>query len=223
MRGEVLRYSDAEGQGLISGDDGVRYSFVRGDLAQLAPVRAGMRVDFKPEGEHARDIVLLEGQGSPAASAAAMMTNIPANHPSTAHHLGVWGYFSKCMNMYVDGGGRATRGEYWSFVLMNMVFVGIPLIVGLATAGYEFYEYGGSPEPVAIGFWIVAALATLAFILPGICVAVRRLHDLGMSGWLYLRGFIPYVGGLFLLVISLLPGQNGPNVHGPDPQTIKRR
>ena len=48
MRGEILTYDDTIGSGLISGDDGVRYTFARSSLAQLRPLRPGLRVDFVP-------------------------------------------------------------------------------------------------------------------------------------------------------------------------------
>jgi uncharacterized membrane protein YhaH (DUF805 family) len=49
-------------------------------------------------------------------------------------------------------------------------------------------------------------------------VNVRRLHDVGMNGWLYLVGLIPWVGGIFLLVVALLPGQKFDNQYGPNPK-----
>ena len=46
MRGEILQYNDQSGAGLISGDDGVQYTFTRGDLLRLVPIKPRDRVDF---------------------------------------------------------------------------------------------------------------------------------------------------------------------------------
>ena len=54
--------------------------------------------------------------------------------------------------------------------------------------------------------------------IPGLAVQVRRFHDVGLSGWLVLIAVIPYLGGVFALVVSLIPSQNGANKHGPYPK-----
>ena len=67
MRGKVLSYQDLEGTGIISGDDGKRYSFVRGDLQDgVRTVRVGADVDFQIDGEKAAAIYVM-GSGSAAA------------------------------------------------------------------------------------------------------------------------------------------------------------
>jgi len=67
MRGKVLSYQDLEGTGIISGDDGKRYSFVRGDLQDgVRTVRIGADVDFQIDGDKASAIYVM-GSGSAAA------------------------------------------------------------------------------------------------------------------------------------------------------------
>ena len=61
------------------------------------------------------------------------------------------------------------------------------------------------------------SLFILAGIIPSIAVTVRRLHDQNLSGWMYLLGFIPYVGGIVLIVFMCLEGTKGENRFGPDP------
>ncbi len=63
----------------------------------------------------------------------------------------------------------------------------------------------------------VIFLVSLALIIPGIAVSVRRLHDTGRSGWFLLLGFIPIVGGILLLVWMCSRGTEGPNRFGADP------
>lgn len=230
MQGTVLAYNDGDGKGLISGDDGERYAFTRADLQQLKPLEAGMRVDFRREDQAAREIFLIDNAG-PGTTGAPPTTPTPQQsypfmevmegHPSIRHHIGMWGYFMKCMGMYFNGNGRATRGEYWSFVLFSWLFIIIPGALGLLVAGPDFYDYGDDPSPAATGLFILTGLAYIAVIVPGITVMIRRLHDQGLSGWLYLLCLIPYIGGLVLFIMSLIPGQRGPNKHGPDPQASR--
>lgn len=60
----------------------------------------------------------------------------------------------------------------------------------------------------------------LALLLPGLAVAVRRLHDQGKSGaWIFIT-FVPFIGGIWLLVLMCLEGTRGPNQYGPDPKAI---
>ena len=62
------------------------------------------------------------------------------------------------------------------------------------------------------------ALFVLGSIVPSIAVSVRRFHDQDKSGWLYLLSFIPYIGGLVVLVFMCLDGTRGPNQYGEDPK-----
>lgn len=102
--------------------------------------------------------------------------------------------------------GRASRGEYWWFVLANLI-VGIVLAI-LAR--------------VTILFVIVNVLYTLAIILPSIMVAIRRLHDIDKSGWFLLAGFIPILGSIFILVMLARPGTVGANTYGYPPLALPK-
>jgi uncharacterized membrane protein YhaH (DUF805 family) len=79
---------------------------------------------------------------------------------------------------------------------------------------------GGAMSIVGVLALAVAVVAVLALALPAIAVAVRRLHDLGWSGWWYLAQLIPIVGGvaaLVMLIAFMMRGNEGPNKYGPDP------
>ena len=91
------------------------------------------------------------------------------------------------------------------------------------------YESGSSSnvdptmfvEEFGAGGWVLIGLLTLWWlftIIPNLAVAIRRLHDQDKSGWMILLAFIPFVGGLILLVFMLLEGTRGPNRFGPDPK-----
>ncbi|MBD3807717.1 MAG: DUF805 domain-containing protein [Epsilonproteobacteria bacterium] len=111
---------------------------------------------------------------------------------------------------YADFDGRASRSEYWWFALFQFL---IYLVLTLVTGGIINYETG---EMNSFGA-IVLLLAVLALIVPAIAAAVRRLHDTDKSGWWYLISFIPYVGGIILLVLLALPGTSEPNRFGEVP------
>ena len=113
-----------------------------------------------------------------------------------------------CLNKYADFNGRAPRSEFWWWVLF--VFL-VALAAGIVAAVLDGLSGG-------MMFIRLARLAMfLAFVVPNLAVAVRRLHDLNKSGWWLLLGFIPAIGGLILLIFACLPGTPGANRFGADP------
>jgi uncharacterized membrane protein YhaH (DUF805 family) len=108
---------------------------------------------------------------------------------------------------YADFTGRARRAEYWWFALMNFIVITAIAIVSLIL-------YSVSDTLGVLGI-VVYGVYVLAVIVPGLAVAVRRLHDTSKSGWMLLVGFIPLVGGILLLVFYFTDGDPGPNQHGP--------
>lgn len=65
---------------------------------------------------------------------------------------------------------------------------------------------------------ILLLVYSVLLFIPNLAVAVRRLHDQDKSGWWILIGFVPLIGGIWLLVLYLLDGTPGPNRFGPDPK-----
>ncbi|MGP0173171.1 DUF805 domain-containing protein [Pseudomonas sp. NCHU5208] len=64
---------------------------------------------------------------------------------------------------------------------------------------------------------LVLVLGALSFIVFGICIGVQRLHDMGWSGWLWLLTVIPVIGGIFSLLMLIIPGTQDANRYGPPP------
>ena len=133
-----------------------------------------------------------------------------------AGSTGMWSYFTAAITSnYANFRGRARRKEYWSYVLFMTIamvvlaFAGVLIDVALDNFNYNY------PTPVFT--FGLAALLILASIVPSIAIAVRRQHDIGLSGWFYLLIFLPYVGGLILFVFSLIPSQGRENRWGPVP------
>jgi uncharacterized membrane protein YhaH (DUF805 family) len=114
-----------------------------------------------------------------------------------------------CWSKYATFSGRATRSEYWFFVLFAFLVVVAASILDSMLNLVVF-------EP-AMGGNMLSSLAMLVLLLPQLSAAVRRLHDLGHSGWWYLIGLVPIVGGAALLVWFCLRGTEGENRFGPDP------
>jgi len=145
----------------------------------------------------------------------------------------MWDYFKKVMALSFNGEGRARRKEFWSFALflwLTGVVVSIVMTVTSFGALSNFYAsygaYDGSgygPNPFvafgALGIWaVLLSVLTLAFLPAMVTVVIRRLHDIGMSGWMILIGLIPVFGGLFLFVCYLIPSQAQVNKYGLIPK-----
>ncbi|PBI87588.1 Inner membrane protein YhaI [Flavobacterium sp. ACN2] len=114
---------------------------------------------------------------------------------------------------YSNFSGRARRSEYWYFRLATAVifFVFIALAIIVSVIGGGFLGF-----PVAIG---LIALYSLIALIPSLAVTVRRMHDLGKSGWNVLISFIPLVGPIWFLVLLATEGEHGENYYGPDPKS----
>lgn len=117
-------------------------------------------------------------------------------------------WYLKVLKQYGDFKGRARRKEYWMFFLYNMLFSMAALMLDNAFGlNYEGVEYG----PIYIGYGF-------GMIIPQIAVGVRRLHDLGKSGWWFLIILIPFIGGIWLLILLATKGQTGENQYGLNPK-----
>lgn len=92
---------------------------------------------------------------------------------------------------YFDFDGRATRQEFWMFVLFNFIAA---VLVGFIN-GLIFGD-----ENMLLG-----NLYSLAVLLPSLGIAARRLHDIGKSAWWLLIGLIPFIGWIVLLVFYVMP------------------
>ena len=68
------------------------------------------------------------------------------------------------------------------------------------------------------GIPLLGALYTSAVLIPGVAVAVRRLHDTGRAGWWLLIGVVPLIGVIVLLVFMVQDSHLGENQHGPNPK-----
>lgn len=116
-------------------------------------------------------------------------------------------WYLKALRNYANFEGRARRKEYWMFFLFNFV---IAIVLGIVD--------GMLGMKTSSGFGILGMLYSLAVLVPGIAVGIRRLHDTDKSGWWMLIALIPFVGAIVLIVFLATDGNSGSNRFGADPK-----
>jgi uncharacterized membrane protein YhaH (DUF805 family) len=94
---------------------------------------------------------------------------------------------SSCFSKYATFSGRATRSEYWFFYLFYIIIYAVGAIAS-AVVGSEFLVY----------------LFIAPLFLPVLAAGIRRMHDVGRSGWFIL---VP-IYNLVLLCTASNPGSN---------------
>ncbi len=118
-------------------------------------------------------------------------------------------WYLKALQNYVTFSGRAQRAEYWFFVLFNLLITfGLGMIDGVI----------GTFDPVS-GSGLLSSLYTLAVLLPGLAVSVRRLHDTGRSGWWILIALVPILGFIVLIIFFVQDSEEGANRFGTNPKS----
>ncbi len=119
-------------------------------------------------------------------------------------------YYLSVLRNYAKFEGRARRSEYWYFALFNAIF----LIVALILDNVLGTTVGSMPYGA---FYFLYALIVL---IPSLAVGVRRMHDVGKSGWYLLIALIPIIGGIWLFVLALTDSVPGENEYGANPKEI---
>ena len=124
------------------------------------------------------------------------------------------------LKRYADFRGRARRKEFWSWFLFIwiMLFVLMYLDTALGLGGTATAYRTGNSVGFNMTGGLLSLLFALAMFIPNIAVSVRRLHDVGKSGWFLLFALIPFLGWIYLLYLYVQPGMAGPNEYGPDPK-----
>jgi len=106
---------------------------------------------------------------------------------------------------YIVFRGRASRSEYWYWTLFLFLFA---IIAGLAIG--TILDVINDPT----SFDGLLTLLLLPLLLPTVALTMRRLHDVGMSGWFILVSFIPWIGFIAAVIFGLMPGQDHANEYG---------
>lgn len=105
-------------------------------------------------------------------------------------------YYLHVLKNYAQFNGRARRSEYWYFVLFSTII----------SAGLTVLD-------IVLGIGFINSLYSLAVLIPSIAVGIRRMHDVGKSGWFLL---IP----IYNLILACTEGTKGDNEYGPDPKGL---
>ena len=150
-------------------------------------------------------------------------------------------WFIKAVKQYADFSGRARRKEFWMFILFFIIFgygtVYLDMKLGttfnilngsshsyeqkINDGAFSFTYSKGSSHYYGqkIGGGAISFIYCMALLVPYCAVGVRRLHDIGKSGFYYFAALVPVVGWIILLVWFLKDGQSGENEYGLNPKT----
>jgi uncharacterized membrane protein YhaH (DUF805 family) len=109
----------------------------------------------------------------------------------------------RALSNYANFSGRANRGEYWWFVLANIIVSIVLSVIDSTVFGTGFGQTG-----------ILSGLYSLAMLIPGLSIGARRLHDIDKSGWWLLIALVPIVGAIVLIVWLATKGQSTANRFG---------
>ena len=118
-------------------------------------------------------------------------------------------YYLHVLKNFANFNGRARRKEYWMYILFYyLIFIPVVFLDNLFEITInEFIPYG----PLTIIYVLFSMIPTLA-------VAVRRLHDIGKSGWWMLISLVPFIGGIWLFILLVTDSQLEENIYGKNPK-----
>lgn len=124
-----------------------------------------------------------------------------AGYAAPPAKMGMAEAVSSVLSKYATFSGRARRSEYWWFYLAYIV---VDIVAAVVDA--------------MLHTSLLQIVVLVALLLPTLAVGVRRLHDVGKSGWWLLIGLIPLVGVIVLIVFFCQDSQPGTNQYGPSPK-----
>ncbi len=125
-----------------------------------------------------------------------------------------------CFAKYAGFNGRASRSEYWFFILFVFLAIAFLAILAASLSGAVQSPKGG-PKSLSVIVDGLALLFLMGIFVPTLAVGARRLHDISCSGWWQLICLVPLLGGLGMLIACCLPGTRGTNRFGPEPLASK--
>ena len=175
MRGQITSYDETTGTGVIKGQDGNSYVFAKHDIHTGSTIEEGVEVDFVQNGSVATQVVIL-GFTQAAADAAAAFGSAASSAINSIP--GTDNYdFKTALTTYT---GRMRRQHFW---ISFLVIAGLNVVLGW----------------IPVLGWIIS----LALIYPSVCITIKRLHDMGKTGWLTLT---PYVGVIVAIIVMFIGG-----------------
>ena len=121
-------------------------------------------------------------------------------------------YLDILTNKYADFNGRARRKEYWMWTLYYTIVLLFAMFLD-NVLGLNFELFG---QDLGYG-WLYVTVA-ITHLIPGLGIVIRRLHDVGKSGWFYLIILIPLIGFIWVLVLFCTDGVKEDNKWGSNPK-----
>lgn len=109
-------------------------------------------------------------------------------------------HFIDAFKKYADFSGRATRTQYWMFILIYMIIYTVLSVID-----------------AALQSMVLALIYAVVMLVPSISIAARRLHDTSRTGWWQLIGLIPLIG-LIVMIVFLVQDSHDANAYGPNPK-----
>lgn len=198
MKGKIIEYSADHQHGVIRGDDQKRYQFVGAEWRDSKPILVGARVDFDIDATFGAAVQIYLVDYSQNNNAITAKLEKFSNQDQSFEQFNAFDWFVKALKQSADFTGRARRREYWCFHLCYWVFALAAVILD-ALIGTEY---------------ILSGITVLALFLSSLAVTVRRLHDIGRSGWWILISFIPYLGSFILFIFLVKKTQPTVNAWG---------
>ena len=125
-------------------------------------------------------------------------------------------YLDILTNKYADFKGRARRKEYWMWTLYYTLILLFAMVLD-NVLGLNFELLG---QDLGYG-WLYVTIG-ITHLIPGLGIVVRRLHDVGKSGWFYLIILIPLIGFIWILVLFCTDGIKEDNKWGSNPKLIDK-
>ena len=105
-------------------------------------------------------------------------------------------------NKYAQFEGRANRAEFWYYVLVYIV---------IAVVFSTLISLFANVSMLRMIFMIIYVIIMLALLVPTIAVSVRRMHDIGKEGAWVLINLIPFIGGIWFLILAIKESEPGTN------------
>ena len=123
-------------------------------------------------------------------------------------------YLNILTNKYADFSGRARRKEYWMWTLYaTLIFILAKIMDNMLGLNFELLGQD-------LGYGWMYVIAGIINFIPGLSIVVRRLHDIGKSGWFYLIILIPIIGFIWILILLCSDGVTEENKWGTNPKLI---
>ena len=121
-------------------------------------------------------------------------------------------YLDVMRDNYANFNGRASRQTFWMFFLIYIVLIVFSVVLDNIFETVIYIDTGFGE--VSMGYGWIYIIFSLIHLIPYLAVCVRRLHDVGKSGWFILINFIPLIGAILFIIALAKTGDPNENQYG---------